>query len=347
MPHRLRYAYDNNGNTLTDPAGKQYTWDFENRLVQAVVPGTGTTTFKYDPFGRRIQKSGQLGTTNYLYDGDNDSVIGEVDNNGNIVARYTHGLGIDQPFAELRSGATSYYQADGLGSATSLSNLAGVLANTYTYDSFGKLTASTGTIINPFQYTAREFDSETGIYSYRARYYDTSVGRFISEDPSGFAGDGNFYAYTANNPVLYIDPSGLVRYNHGPPRTVPVGGDTAIALQCLENCLKCITNNPALNLLVTGGAELTGHTRNSFHYWGQAVDISYWNNLQGKDVFKCAAHCGFHAGGDEPAKSHWHLQLYPGNGSQPLPLTDHSGIICNTCKAPPIRLTWPGTPTAR
>jgi YD repeat-containing protein len=52
-------AYDANGNTLSDPSGKSYTWDFENRLTQAVVPGTngGTTTFKYDPFGRRIQKS--------------------------------------------------------------------------------------------------------------------------------------------------------------------------------------------------------------------------------------------------------------------------------------------------
>jgi YD repeat-containing protein len=56
--------YDANGNTLSDSSGKSYSWDFENRLVQAVVPGTGTVTFKYDPFGRRIQKSGPLGTTN-------------------------------------------------------------------------------------------------------------------------------------------------------------------------------------------------------------------------------------------------------------------------------------------
>ena len=54
------YTYDANGNTLSDASGKSYTWDFENRMVQAVVPGTngGTSTFKYDPFGRRIQKSG-------------------------------------------------------------------------------------------------------------------------------------------------------------------------------------------------------------------------------------------------------------------------------------------------
>src|SRR4051794_33048034 len=59
---------------------------------------------------------------------------------------------------ELRSGTTSYYQQDGINSVTSLSNPTGALANTYTYDSFGKLTASTGTLTNPFRYTGREFD---------------------------------------------------------------------------------------------------------------------------------------------------------------------------------------------
>ena len=53
-------SYDANGSTLSDPSGKTYTWDFENRLTQVVNPGVGTTTFKYDPFGRRIQKSGPL-----------------------------------------------------------------------------------------------------------------------------------------------------------------------------------------------------------------------------------------------------------------------------------------------
>ena len=201
------YTYDNNGNTLTDASGKSYTWDFENRLVQAVVPGTGTLTFKYDPFGRRIQKSGPLGTTNYLYDGAN--LIEEVDNAGNVLARYTQSGLIDESLGMLRSGVTSYYQADGLGSTSSLSNSAGTLANTYTYDSFGKLAASTGTLLNPFQYTGREFDLETGIYEYRARYYDQNAGRFISEDPIAFRGGVNFYRYVLNNPVINVDPPGL------------------------------------------------------------------------------------------------------------------------------------------
>jgi RHS repeat-associated protein len=209
------YTYDANGNTLSDPSGKSYTWDFENRLTQAVVPGTngGTTAFKYDPFGRRIQKSGPLGTTNYLYDGIN--LIEEVDNSGNILARYTHGAVIDEDLSMLRSGTISYYHADALGSITSLSNPAGALANTYIYDTFGNLATSTGSVTNPFQYTGREFDSETGLYYYRARYYNVQLGRFISEDPTGFAGGPNFYAYAKNRPTNFIDPTGLFTIRNG------------------------------------------------------------------------------------------------------------------------------------
>ncbi len=190
------------------PAGKSYTWDFENRLVQAVVPGTGTTTFKYDPFGRRIQKSGPLGTMNYLYDGTD--IVNETDNAGNIVAKYVdNDETVDEPLSELRFGVSNYYQEDGLGSVTSLSDLTGSLANTYTYDSFGKLTASTGTVINAFRYTAREADLETGLYYYRARYYDRAAGRFISEDTTGFHGGINFYSYVTNDPLNQTDPTGL------------------------------------------------------------------------------------------------------------------------------------------
>jgi RHS repeat-associated protein len=205
------YTYDANGNTLTDAAARTFTWDFENRLTQAVVPGTngGTTTFKYDPFGRRIQKSGPLGTTNYLYDGDNS--LEEVDQNGNVLARYTQGLGVDEQLAQLRSGATSYYQADGLASITSLSNSAGTVAGTYAYDSFGNLTASTGTVANPFRYTGREFDSETGIYANRARYYDEAEGRFLSEDPIRFFGGEDFYSYVANSAPNFSDAFGLCK----------------------------------------------------------------------------------------------------------------------------------------
>ncbi len=223
------YTYDNNGNRKTDPSGAQYSWDFENRLTQVILPGTGgTVDFKYDPFGRRIQKAftqnGTTTTTDYLY--DEDDLIETLSSSGSLLARFTHGYGFDQPLQVLQSGTTSYYQSDALGSISSLSNSAGSLANTYTYDSYGKLTASSGTISNPFQYTGREFDSETGIYEYRARYYDQNVGRFVSEDPINFEGGIDFYAYTLNNPSNWIDPFGLEVQECRRPLSAPGTGDT-------------------------------------------------------------------------------------------------------------------------
>jgi len=200
-------AYDANGNTLSDPSGKSYTWDFENRLTQVVNPSVGTTTFRYDPFDRRIQKQSPNFTSIFVYDGD--SLLETLNASGSEVASYTQTQKIDETLAELRSSTTDYYEADGLGSITSLSTSAAALANTYTYDSFGNTTASTGTLRNYFQYTGREFDPETGIYEYRARYYDPQIGRFISEDPIRFRGGIDFYEYVFNNPPLWTDPRGL------------------------------------------------------------------------------------------------------------------------------------------
>jgi RHS repeat-associated protein len=188
-------------------------WDYDNRLTSVTLPGTGgTLAFKYDALHHRVQKVFTQGstttTTNYLYDGDN--AVADLDQNGNILARYTATQDIDKPLAELRSGTTSYYSQDGLGSVTSLTTAAGTLGNTYRYDSFGNVTASSGSISNRFEYTAREFDSETGLNYYRARYYDPNTGRFLSEDPVRFSSNQfDFYSYVSNNSLRFSDPFGL------------------------------------------------------------------------------------------------------------------------------------------
>src|SRR5579859_4543888 len=206
----VSYTYDANGNTTskTDSTGTtSYSWDFENRLTSVTLPGSaGTVSFKYDPFGRRIYKSSSSGTGIYAFDGDN--LVEETNATGGVVARYSQGLNIDEPLAMLRSSATSYYQADGLGSVTSLSNGAGAAAQNYTYDSFGNIIATTGSLVNSFRYTGREWDAETSLYYYRARYYDPAVGRLMSEDPIGFDIDLSFYRYVRNNPLVYSDPMG-------------------------------------------------------------------------------------------------------------------------------------------
>jgi RHS repeat-associated protein len=167
----------------------------------------GTVTFKYDSFGRRIEKSSSATTSIYAYDGE--ALIEETNATGSVVARYAQGQDIDESLALLRGTTTDYYDADGLGSITSLTASSGSVAQSYTYDSFGNTTNSTGSLTNFFRYTAREFDTETNLYEYRARYYDSTGGRFLSEDPIQFDGGINFYAYTANDPVGLIDPSGM------------------------------------------------------------------------------------------------------------------------------------------
>jgi len=189
--------------------------------ITAIISGDshGMTTFEYDRFGRRIQISGPLNTTNYLYSGP--SLVEEIDPSGNILSRYVMG-GLDAPLSEQSSSATSYYETDGLGSATSLSNSSGAIANTYGYDSFGRLVASTGNLENPFQYTSREFDPETGLYYYRARYYSPSGGRLLSEDPLGFNIDPDFYSYVGNSPTGLVDPSGKTPAAGAAPVLAPI-----------------------------------------------------------------------------------------------------------------------------
>ncbi len=209
------YTYDSNGNTATKVVSSNtttYAWDYENRLTSVTLPSSGgTVTFKYDPLGRRIYKSVSTGGTSvFAYDGDN--LIEETNSSGTVVARYEQTQNIDEPLAMLRSSTTSYYNADGLGSVTSLANGAGALTQTYSFDSFGK-TTPTGSVVNPFQYTGRESDPETGLYYYRARYYDQTTGRFIGEDPIENLGGINFYSYASGDPVDFFDPFGLRDYN--------------------------------------------------------------------------------------------------------------------------------------
>ena len=203
------YTYDNNGNTVTKSDGTQYAWDYENRLSSVTLPGSaGTVTFKYDALGRRIQKSGPSGTTNYVYEGAN--LVAEYNSPWVLRSHYDQGLGIDEPLALTRGSNHWFYHADGLGSITSITDSTGAVAAGYSTDAYGNLDKKVGTLANSFRYTGREWDHETGLYYYRARYYDPKVGRFVSEDPLGLGGGGTaFYLYANNRPTRWTDPLGL------------------------------------------------------------------------------------------------------------------------------------------
>jgi RHS repeat-associated protein len=94
-----------------------------------------------------------------------------------------------------------------LGSIVKTTGPSGDVVGSWSYDPWGNLEAEAAEL--GYAYTAREWDSETGLYYYRARYYDPEIGRFISEDPLRFAGGINFFAYADNSPLRFIDPYGL------------------------------------------------------------------------------------------------------------------------------------------
>ena len=136
-------------------------------------------------------------------------MIGEYDDGGTLIAGYTHGPSVDEIISMRRGGGSYFYQTDGLGSITSLNDNTEAAVNTYVYDSFGHVVNKAEAVANPYGFTGRVLDSESGLMYYRTRYYDASIGRFISADPIGFIGGINFYAYCLNDPVNFIDPFGL------------------------------------------------------------------------------------------------------------------------------------------
>jgi RHS repeat-associated protein len=148
-------------------------------------------------------------TEYFVYDGEHIALV--FDEQGEQTHRYLYGPQIDQILAdEVASGDVHWALTDHQGSVRDVIDGGGNLLNHIRYDSFGNVTSQSNANVDfRFGYTGREFDQETGLHYYRARYYDASIGRFISEDPVGFgAGDANLYRYVGNSPTNYTDPTG-------------------------------------------------------------------------------------------------------------------------------------------
>ena len=198
-------TFDANGNMLSDGQGKSYVWDARQRLI-SISQGTSTlASFAYDSFGRRISKTVGNSSVAYLYDGDD--VIQEQ---GATTTSLLTGLGMDERYARDDVNGRTYFLTDGTRSTVALTDANANVVQQYQYEPFGEVTQVNpgSTLTNPYQYTGRENDL-TGLIYYRARYYNPTLKRFISEDPMGYGGGSNFYAYVNNNPLSLVDPLGL------------------------------------------------------------------------------------------------------------------------------------------
>lgn len=224
-PLSAAFIYDANGNMTSKCEGGSITtngvssctgatmtalsYNAINQLVQVDKTGQATQTYAYDDQGRRIAKTVGATSTQYMYNGMD--IHAEYQAWSQAAARYTHGPNVDDPV--IRVNATNdpeYYHQDGLGSVVATTNASGNVVAAQLYDAWGRpyATAQQGNI-SQYGYTGREPD-ETGLMYYRARYYDSTLGRFTQRDPIGLRGGINQYAYANNNPLNFTDPSGLL-----------------------------------------------------------------------------------------------------------------------------------------
>lgn len=195
-------TYDDNGNMLSDGA-RSFTWDARNRLV--AISGAASASFAYDAVGRRISKTVGGGTTDFVYDGLNPV---QERSSGGVVANLITGLGIDEFIRRTDASGDRDFVTDALGSTLALADGSGAVQTSYTYDPYGNAQLTGAASSNSYQYTGRENDG-TGLYHYRLRYYYSTIGRFLSEDPIGPWDGGNTYLYALGAPTAYTDPLGL------------------------------------------------------------------------------------------------------------------------------------------
>jgi|GEM_PF-6481062 len=233
-------AYDDLGNLIeaTDDDGQwRYVYDWSNRLVEVHRRDSQVgywqlhASYYYDAVNRRVEKSvGSINPVSTWYICLGSQVVEERAGISllisDVLRSFVYGQSADDVIcmvAEASGGGGSggtfyYYLLDRIGSVVGLLSDSGSVLEKYDYSEFGSMTIrDSGGVVrhggsqygNPYGYTGRRYDAETGLWYYRNRMYDARMGRFLQRDPAGYVDGVNLYAYVSNSPLVFNDPSGL------------------------------------------------------------------------------------------------------------------------------------------
>jgi len=194
-------------------------WNQQYKLTSVSTNGAVAQGYAYDALGRRTRIVTGATTNHLVYDGIH--VAAEVDASGILKWSYTYGPGIDNILAmtDHETGSTYYFLTDHIGTVHGVVDGTGSIVESYTYDAWGRVLGvydgdgvplEESAIGNRFLFQGREYSWETGLYYFRARWYDPITGRWLSKDPIGISGGLNQYVAFNNNPVNFVDPDGLV-----------------------------------------------------------------------------------------------------------------------------------------
>ncbi|HPO13635.1 MAG TPA: DUF6531 domain-containing protein [Candidatus Hydrogenedentes bacterium] len=209
------YTFDSRGRmtSKTSPEGTtNFAFDYRDRLTQVTSPDR-TDAYLYEGNGNRVQSTYGSAMTRYVLDLTRDMtwVLCETDESGTITAKYVYGNGL---LSTQRGATMSFYHYDQLGNTVAVSDADADISSAYAYDEFGKTTMQSGTEINCFQYVGQlgvQQEANTLLFM-RARFYDTSLGLFLSPDSMRVVPEeplaGNSYSYVIGNPLLLVDASG-------------------------------------------------------------------------------------------------------------------------------------------
>ncbi|MBI1742220.1 RHS repeat-associated core domain-containing protein [Candidatus Acetothermia bacterium] len=228
--------YDDNGNLIDDGINR-YQYDYVNRLRKVIRTSDNAVIafYLYDAHSRRnerVVKSTANANDQVKYFYDRWREIEEQ--RAGSTQQYVYGRWIDE-LLKLDKDTNNdsvidqsfYYHQDAKTYVAALTDPAGTVVERVTYDAYGKPSSTASKIGNPYLFTGRRFDTETGLYYFRTRYQNPATGRFLQRDPLGIYGDeanlGNSYAFVANNPANLVDPSGMQEEAPYGPMPLPEG----------------------------------------------------------------------------------------------------------------------------
>ena len=288
------YSYDANGNQITKTAeGKTETntYDGLNQLI-GFTDGETTASYKYNADGLRTSKTVDGKTINHIWDGNKQIVVDMDDSDWYSAEVYVRGTNLLAKFSKQSGNVKTdyqYYTQNAHGDVVNLTDSTGAITKSYKYDAFGVEQNIDDADTNAFRYCGEYFDAETGTIYLRARYYNPTIGRFISRD--SYAGEINdplslnFYTYCENNPIYGIDPNGHFKLPNW--AKVAIGAAATVAAVAITGGAAApILLSVASSVVIGAGTEAVSHRLSTGSWEGAgtaaaqgAVDGFMWGGI--------------------------------------------------------------------